>query len=83
MQIDLRVARIDCCHHVRAVILGDERRRKGGKRGEADRRLSGSERDPACGAQIRFDNQERGIRYAMNNSFGFGGNNCSLVFAAA
>ncbi len=36
--------------------------------------------DPACGPQIRFDNAERGIRYAMNNSFGFGGNNCSLVF---
>lgn len=36
--------------------------------------------DAACGPQIRFDNAERGIRYAMNNSFGFGGNNCSLVF---
>ena len=45
--------------------------------------LNSGERDAACGAQIRFDNQERGIRYAMNNSFGFGGNNCSLVFAAA
>jgi 3-oxoacyl-[acyl-carrier-protein] synthase-1 len=38
------------------------------------------QRDPACGPQIRFDNAERTIRYAMNNSFGFGGNNCSLVF---
>jgi 3-oxoacyl-[acyl-carrier-protein] synthase I len=36
--------------------------------------------DPACGPQVRFDNAERRIRYAMNNSFGFGGNNCSLVF---
>ena len=36
--------------------------------------------DPACGPQIRFDNAERTIRYAMNNSFGFGGNNASLVF---
>lgn len=36
--------------------------------------------DPACGPQIRFDNAEANIRYAMNNSFGFGGNNCSLVF---
>ncbi len=35
---------------------------------------------PACGPQIRFDNAEADIRYAMNNSFGFGGNNCSLVF---
>jgi 3-oxoacyl-[acyl-carrier-protein] synthase-1 len=39
--------------------------------------------DPACGPQIRFDNAERAIRYAMNNSFGFGGNNCSLVFGRA
>jgi 3-oxoacyl-[acyl-carrier-protein] synthase-1 len=23
------------------------------------------------------------VRYAMNNSFGFGGNNCSLLFGAA
>jgi 3-oxoacyl-[acyl-carrier-protein] synthase-1 len=39
--------------------------------------------DPACGPQIRFDNAEREIRFAMNNSFGFGGNNCSLVFGRA
>ena len=25
---------------------------------------------------------QRGVRIAMNNSFGFGGNNCSLVFGA-
>ena len=36
--------------------------------------------DPACGPQIRFDNVERDIGYAMNNSFGFGGNNASLIF---
>ncbi len=36
--------------------------------------------DPACGPQIRFDAAEREIQYAMNNSFGFGGNNASLVF---
>jgi 3-oxoacyl-[acyl-carrier-protein] synthase-1 len=45
--------------------------------------LNSEIRDPACGAQIRFDNAEADIRYAMNNSFGFGGNNCSLVFARA
>ncbi|MEO8366358.1 MAG: beta-ketoacyl-[acyl-carrier-protein] synthase family protein [Pseudoxanthomonas sp.] len=39
--------------------------------------------DPACGPQIRFANARRGIRHAMNNSFGFGGNNASLVFARA
>ncbi len=39
--------------------------------------------DPACGPQIRFNNARADIRYAMNNSFGFGGNNCSLVFGKA
>lgn len=40
--------------------------------------------DPACGPQIRFDNaHDPDIRYAMNNSFGFGGNNASLVFGRA
>jgi len=39
--------------------------------------------DPACGPQIRFSNAQADIRYAMNNSFGFGGNNCSLVFGRA
>ncbi|MCA1713611.1 MAG: beta-ketoacyl-ACP synthase [Gammaproteobacteria bacterium] len=42
--------------------------------------LNSSVADPACGPQIRFDNAQRDIAYAMNNSFGFGGNNCSLVF---
>ena len=36
--------------------------------------------DPACGPQLRFDNALRPARLAMNNSFGFGGNNCSLLF---
>ena len=45
--------------------------------------LNSSVPDPACGAQIRFDNAQRGIRYAMNNSFGFGGNNACLVFGRA
>lgn len=39
--------------------------------------------DPACGPQIRFHDATREIRYAMNNSFGFGGNNASLVFGHA
>ncbi|MDH5833239.1 beta-ketoacyl-[acyl-carrier-protein] synthase family protein [Luteimonas kalidii] len=42
--------------------------------------LNSSAPDPACGPQIRFDNAQRDIGLAMNNSFGFGGNNCSLVF---
>jgi 3-oxoacyl-[acyl-carrier-protein] synthase-1 len=39
--------------------------------------------DPACGAQIRFANATADIDLAMNNSFGFGGNNCSLVFGCS
>ena len=40
--------------------------------------------DPACGPQVRFDNAASStLRFAMNNSFGFGGNNCSLVFGRA
>jgi 3-oxoacyl-[acyl-carrier-protein] synthase-1 len=43
--------------------------------------LNSGARDAACGAQIRFDNaQADDLRYAMNNSFGFGGNNSALVF---
>ena len=46
--------------------------------------LNSSEADPDCGPQVRFDNgASTELRYAMNNSFGFGGNNCSLVFGRA
>jgi len=45
--------------------------------------LNSSEPDPACGPQIRFAPDQRRIDYAMNNSFGFGGNNCTLLFARA
>ncbi len=38
--------------------------------------------DAACGPQLRRENAHRDVRVAMNNSFGFGGNNCSLVFGA-
>jgi 3-oxoacyl-[acyl-carrier-protein] synthase I len=36
--------------------------------------------DPLCGPQLRIDNDRQDVRYVMNNSFGFGGNNCSLLF---
>jgi 3-oxoacyl-[acyl-carrier-protein] synthase-1 len=39
--------------------------------------------DQACGPQIRIDNATSRIDYAMSNSFGFGGNNASLVFGRA
>lgn len=46
--------------------------------------LNSDARDDACGAQIRFDNAHSDtLRYAMNNSFGFGGNNSALVFGRA
>ena len=44
--------------------------------------LNSSEPDPACGPQIRFAPAQADIQYAMNNSFGFGGNNCSLLFSS-
>jgi 3-oxoacyl-[acyl-carrier-protein] synthase-1 len=43
--------------------------------------LNSADPDPACGPQVRFANATTDVRVAMNNSFGFGGNNCSLVFA--
>ncbi|WP_222566009.1 beta-ketoacyl-[acyl-carrier-protein] synthase family protein [Novilysobacter antarcticus] len=42
--------------------------------------LNSTTPDPACGPQIRFDNAQASIQVAMTNSFGFGGNNASLVF---
>lgn len=39
--------------------------------------------DPACGAQLALENEERAIRVALSNSFGFGGNNCTLAFGSA
>lgn len=53
------------------------------ERGELPGTLNSATADPACGPQIRFAAQRADIRYAMNNSFGFGGNNCSLVFGRA
>jgi 3-oxoacyl-[acyl-carrier-protein] synthase-1 len=39
--------------------------------------------DAACGPQVRADNAVASVRFAVNNSFGFGGSNCSLVFGHA
>ncbi|HST45374.1 MAG TPA: beta-ketoacyl-[acyl-carrier-protein] synthase family protein [Luteimonas sp.] len=45
--------------------------------------LNSAQRDAVCGPQVRLDNAQGAIRLAMNNSFGFGGNNSSLVFGRA
>jgi 3-oxoacyl-[acyl-carrier-protein] synthase-1 len=43
--------------------------------------LNCAEVDPACGPQIRLENEERELRHALSHSFGFGGSNCALLFA--
>lgn len=52
------------------------------ERGLAPGTLNTHELDPVCGPQIRIDNREQRVRVALSNSFGFGGNNCCLAFAA-
>ena len=39
--------------------------------------------DPVCGPQLRTAGVAGRVRVGLSNSFGFGGNNCVLVFAAA
>ena len=51
--------------------------------GELPGTLNSRVPDPACGPQVRFDDARRQVDYAMNNAFGFGGNNCTLVFGRA
>ncbi len=36
--------------------------------------------DADCGPQIKLEPAHGEVNYALSNSFGFGGNNCSLVF---
>lgn len=36
--------------------------------------------DAECGPQIRLEPARADVRLALSNSFGFGGNNCSLIF---
>ncbi len=36
--------------------------------------------DPVCGPQIRLEPSRAEVKVALSNSFGFGGNNCVLVF---
>lgn len=39
--------------------------------------------DPVFGPQIRLAPERGEVRHALSNSFGFGGNNCALVFGKA
>ncbi len=39
--------------------------------------------DPALDVNYQLDNHDTPLRYAMSNAFGFGGSNCSLLFARA
>ena len=41
--------------------------------------LNTTELDPACGPQIRIDNETLAHRFALSQSFGFGGSNCVLA----
>lgn len=43
--------------------------------------LNLEEPDPELAFPVARDNSERSLQHAMTNSFGFGGNNCSLVFS--
>ena len=39
-----------------------------------------TELDPVCGPQVRLHNVRGRVDTVLSNSFGFGGNNCVLVF---
>jgi 3-oxoacyl-[acyl-carrier-protein] synthase-1 len=45
--------------------------------------LNSRELDAVCGPQVRLANATGRVRRALSNSFGFGGSNCVLLFAAA
>jgi 3-oxoacyl-[acyl-carrier-protein] synthase-1 len=45
--------------------------------------LNSSDSDTALANSLAFENIERPLRHVMSNSFGFGGNNCTLVFGKA
>ena len=42
--------------------------------------VNSSTPDADCGPQIRLQGAHGEVRHALSNSFGFGGNNCALIF---
>lgn len=50
------------------------------REGLAPGTLNSRRLDEACGPQIRLENEPAAIRYALSQSFGFGGSNCVLAF---
>ena len=42
-----------------------------------------AELDPTLDLDYVLDNREQSVARVLNNSFGFGGTNCSLIFARA
>ena len=42
--------------------------------------LNTGQLDPACGPQVRLENERRRVQRALSFSFGFGGSNCVLAF---
>ena len=47
--------------------------------GEVPGTLNTTVLDSVCGPQILIENQRVDVRYALSNSFGFGGSNCSIL----
>jgi 3-oxoacyl-[acyl-carrier-protein] synthase I len=44
------------------------------------RSLNTQVKDPAIAANVLMQSRQQPVRRVLSNSFGFGGNNCSLVF---
>jgi 3-oxoacyl-[acyl-carrier-protein] synthase-1 len=44
--------------------------------------LQTKQQDKSLGANILLNSRHQTMRYVLSNSFGFGGNNCSLIFGA-
>jgi 3-oxoacyl-[acyl-carrier-protein] synthase I len=47
------------------------------------RSLNTQVKDPAIAANILMSNREQRVKHVLSNSFGFGGNNCSLLLGSA